>query len=699
MDLRILAAAALPLCLPLAHAQENQSTELDKVVVSSTRSEMKLEDAPQVVTVINREELERQLARTSDTSQILSNLLPAFSPGRQKLSGAGETFRGRSPLFLIDGIPQSNPLRDAGRDGHTIDLSMVERIEVIHGANAIHGLGATGGIINFITRRPSADQTRQSITTQVTTSVNEPNRETSGYKLGYQISAARDNVDVLLGLSFEDQGVYVDAEDRIVGVDNTQGDLMDSQAVDVFLKMGYWFSDHQNLVFSLNRYQVESNMNYVSVTGDRDQGVPTGSVEGNPVGKAPRNNVLTTSLSYRDDAFYGFNLSAQLYRQDFEGRFGAVTSGTFQDPDIAPVGSLFDQSQTASEKLGAKVSLSKAELLDGTLKITTGLDLLQDTTEQSLVLTGRSWVPETSFNNYAPFVQAEYRPVAPLIMHAGVRHEYAELDVDPFQTLASANAVNVGGGKPDFQETLLNAGLVYKVTPWLSAFANYAQGFGMPDVGRVLRGINQPDQDVDEFRDLQPILTDNQELGLRVARNGIDFELSYYRSDSDLGARLQNIDGFYFVRRERTDISGVEVALAAPVNDAHKLNASYSYISGKYDSDADGSLDARLDGANIPPNRMLLGWQAQWSDRLSTVMQISHAFDRSFDNPELEFDGYSLLDLSASYQLPVGRASLALSNALNEDYFSYYSQSAQINDDRNFTGRGRTLSASYSLDF
>lgn len=60
------------------------------------------------------------------------------------MSGSGETFRGRAPLVLIDGIPQSNPLRPTYREMHTIDYSMVERIEVIHGANATNGMGATG---------------------------------------------------------------------------------------------------------------------------------------------------------------------------------------------------------------------------------------------------------------------------------------------------------------------------------------------------------------------------------------------------------------------------------------------------------------------------------------------------------------------------------------------------------------------------
>ena len=123
------------------------------MVVTATRSRSEEGQTPQRVTVITREQIEQQLAITDDPGQVLSNLIPSFSPSRQKLSNAGETLRGRDALFLIDGVPQSNPLRDSSRDSYTIDLSMVERIEVIHGASAEHGLGATGGLINFVTRR------------------------------------------------------------------------------------------------------------------------------------------------------------------------------------------------------------------------------------------------------------------------------------------------------------------------------------------------------------------------------------------------------------------------------------------------------------------------------------------------------------------------------------------------------------------
>lgn len=124
------------------YAQDNADDEL---IVDATRTEGSRNDSPQVIRVINEKEISQQRQITSDTSQILSNLLPSFSPARQKMSGSGETLRGRMPLVMIDGIPQSNPLRPTGREMHTVDASMIERIEVINGANASNGIGATGG--------------------------------------------------------------------------------------------------------------------------------------------------------------------------------------------------------------------------------------------------------------------------------------------------------------------------------------------------------------------------------------------------------------------------------------------------------------------------------------------------------------------------------------------------------------------------
>lgn len=704
MKKQALLSSMLPMLLTATAGVEASETkervvQLENVVVTSSRTDMDPEKSPQVVTVITREQIEQQLSISSDSSTVLSNLLPSYTPSRQKMTSSGETFRGRTPLLMVDGVPQSNPLRPTGREGHSIDFAMVERIEVIHGASAVHGLGATGGIINIITRRPEQGSFNQHASVQTTLPTSELSSETASYKASYRLSGQSKDVDYLVGLSVEDQGLFIDGAGDPVGVDNTQGDQMDTQSYDLLAKLGYWIDDDKRMRLSLNRYQIEGQNNYLSVTGDRDKGVSTKSVRGTPVGDAPLNRVMTASLSYDDFDFHGMTLKAQLYSQDFEGLFGATLSGSFQDESIAPVGTLYDQSRVLSNKLGSKFSLSKDGLMDDRLRVTGGFDVLIDKSEQDLYLTGRSYVPEVEYVNYAPFMQFEFQASDALVLHTGLRREIAELKVKDFTTVAGKGGVNVKGGAPEFEETLFNAGAVYQLTDAVSLFANYSEGYGMPDVGRVLRGINIPDQDVDNFLNLAPIVTDNIEVGTRYQAGKLDFELSYYRSDSDFGSRLVRVGDEFLMSRQETRTEGVEASLGYQLNNRNQFKLAYAHTRGRYDSDDNGSLDAKLDGINIAPNRLTASWASQWNADLQTFLQANYAFDRDFDNPDKDFDGYLLVDAALGYSLPLGKMNLAVANLFDKDYVTYYSQSALVHDDRYFKGRGRTLTLSYSVDF
>src|SRR5690606_9493917 len=119
----LLSAAILAvLSLPLHAEDALPVTELGKVTVSASTSRLPGSEAglPNSTAAITAEELQEQLAVTRDLSQVLANLIPAFAPSRQKMSSFGESLRGRQPLYMVDGVPQSTPLRAGSRDAHTI---------------------------------------------------------------------------------------------------------------------------------------------------------------------------------------------------------------------------------------------------------------------------------------------------------------------------------------------------------------------------------------------------------------------------------------------------------------------------------------------------------------------------------------------------------------------------------------------------
>ncbi|MGK5009507.1 TonB-dependent receptor [Janthinobacterium sp. MDB2-8] len=696
----LMAALAAPSAMAqLAADGSGTDGQMQAVVVSASRSNIAADKAPQTVVIIGKAEIARQLAISGNSSDVLSSVLPSYTPSRGKMNGSGETLRGRAPLILIDGVPQSNPMRPTGREAHTIDFSMVERIEVIQGANAINGLGATGGTINIITRRPEKGSFNQHIDIQATAPTAQTGSDVMNYKTSYRLDGRTDKLEYLLAASYEDQGMYLDGKGRPIGSDNTQGDLMDSRTYDVLAKLGYVIDDNQRLQLSINRYKIKSKAGYLVVAGDRTTGLPSVSVKGEPPGIAPWNDVWTSSLSYSHANLAGMELSAMVFNQEFEGLFGADNSATFQDASIAPIGKLYDQSRAVASKYGSKVGLSRSDLLDGRLKLTVGFDTLFDKGKQDLYATGRTYVPESEYRNLSLFLQGEYKLTGQLTLHAGVRKENADLQIDSYQTLAQYKRVKVTGGKLKFNETLVNAGLVYTPLQDITVFGSYSEGFGMPDIGRVLRSINTQGQSIANMHNLEPILTKSIEVGTRVRKGAWDADASYFRSDSDFGTRIVPINGAFMMAREKTRIEGVEASVGLRLNAAQRAKLAYSYTKGRYDSDENGSLDARLDGLNVAPNRLIATWSADWNAQLKTFVQAQHAFRQSFDDPAKDFSGYTLVDATASYRLPKGELRLAVANLFDRDYITYYSQSALVEPKRYFAGRGRTLSLGYSLRF
>ena len=221
----------------------------------------------------------------------------------------------------------------------------------------------------------------------------------------------------------------------------------------------------------------------------------------------------------------------------------------------------------------------------------------------------------------------------------------------------------------------------------------------MPDVGRVLRGISDAGQDVDNLLVLEPIITDNREIGGRFDWDRYHFEVSYYESDSDFGERLTEVNGTWVGNREKTEIQGVEVTADADLNDAHNLAFSYTYADGESDTDGDGDVDTELSGINIAPETLKLSWSAAWTKTLSSHLQFTQFLDRDIEGDDLDFDGYGLVDGSMAYRTRAGKFSLGIENLLDKDYFTYYSQSARVSDEYYFQGRGRTVTLGYQLDF
>ncbi|MFN4185448.1 MAG: TonB-dependent receptor [Hyphomonas sp.] len=703
-------AAALLAMTATANAQERGSDTTDDtrveetIIVTAARTTLPPSALPNTIQLISNDALSLQAQLTGSAVDVVSTLVPSFSPTREKLSGAGETLRGRSPLYLIDGVPQSNPLRDGSRDGYTIDPFFIDRVEVIFGSNAIQGIGATGGVVNYVTA--PAPKEGEGWTGKVLAQIGASNDfQGDGYDYRGGALAGRDfgALDVTLGVAAQKRGAFYSGDGRRIGIDGAQGEVQDSESLSFFGKVGLDLSPTRRLELMTQRFELEGDGDYVLVAGSRAANRPTTTVRGTQEGAIPTNTVLTSSLTYTDQDLFGGTLTSQAFYQDFEAVFGGGNYATFQDPAIAPIGTLFDQSANNSEKMGLRVSYERQVDAVPGLNLRGGVDVLNDKTYQELILTGRNWVPETEFTSYAPFIQLNQALFGERVyISGGLRHEIAKLKVEDFETLYAYGPQQVAGGEPEFEETLFNVGATAEIIEGLTAYTSYAEGFTMADVGRLLRAVSTPGQDVDTFLNIEPVVSDNTEIGLEWRKGPVSASAAYFWSKSDLGALLVMRNDVYEVERQRTEIDGLELtgSWETPVTGL-ALSGGFAMLNGKTDSDGDGKVDIDLDGANISPNRVNLAADYE-TGPFSLRVQTRSYIDRAFEGRAVgtDFDGFTLADAFVSYAADFGNITLSASNLFDKQYVTYDSQTVQpTSNTRFFAGRGRVITLAFEKKF
>ncbi len=152
---KYLIAALLCAVTPLANAATDS---LDEVVVTATRFKDISADKPISVTVITREDIQQSSARTLPellSTQAGISVRDFFGNNAASstvdIRGFGAT-AGQNTLILLDGRRITDPDL-SGVQWAAISVYAIERIEILRGSGAVlYGDGATGGVINIITR-------------------------------------------------------------------------------------------------------------------------------------------------------------------------------------------------------------------------------------------------------------------------------------------------------------------------------------------------------------------------------------------------------------------------------------------------------------------------------------------------------------------------------------------------------------------
>ncbi|TCQ00912.1 iron complex outermembrane receptor protein [Sphingomonas sp. PP-F2F-A104-K0414] len=700
------ATAPVSAQLPTVSAPGDTEDQLSPdIIVSATRSILPPNALPLTIDVIDRAALDQQVAIGGSVVDAVSNLTPSFSPTRQKLSGAGETLRGRSPLYAINGIPQSTPLRDGSRDGFTIDPFFIDRVELIYGSNALQGIGGTGGIVNQGTVQPPRTEGLSGRALVQGTTDTGFSGDGNGGKVAGLLAWKSGRFDVMAGGAYDKRGAFYDGHGNRVGTDLTQGETQDSRSWSVFARAGYALTDTARIDLIANRFELRGGGNYIASNGDFRTNLPTTSVRGTPPGDPAENRTESIALSLTDPDLWGGNLVTQVFFNRSRDTFGGEVApiATFQDVRLAPVGHLFDQSQNRSRKYGGKFSYERAVPGFEALTATLGFDALFDRTEQRLIATDRVWVPPADFRSLAPFGQVNLALFDKVVRIAGgARYENVEIVIDDYTTLASYGSHAVAGGSPSFSKALFNGGVIVEPIPGIRAYGSYAQGFTVPDVGRISRAINRDGVDLDNYVDIAPIVSNNRELGVEVKRGPMNASATYFWSTSTRGQVLVFTGGAYEAQRQRVEIQGIEVNLEARMPlPGLTLSTGFAHVVGRTDSNDDGAVDIDLDGANISPDRLNLAASYVRGKVSARVQQQFYLARKYAGLPAAnDFSGYTVTDASIRYALPIGALTLSAQNIFDQFYIDYYSDTVRPTDNAHFfSGRGRNFTLGWDVRF
>ncbi len=137
-------------------AQDTTYNQLNEVVVTANKFEQKQNTTGKIITVINKETIEKNVGKT--LPQLLNEQAGVVVNGALNNQGSVQTvyMRGAASgrtLILLDGIPINDPsMINNEFDLNLLSLTEVERIEICRGAQStLYGSDAVAGVINIIT--------------------------------------------------------------------------------------------------------------------------------------------------------------------------------------------------------------------------------------------------------------------------------------------------------------------------------------------------------------------------------------------------------------------------------------------------------------------------------------------------------------------------------------------------------------------
>ncbi|MEM1179963.1 MAG: TonB-dependent receptor [Acidobacteriota bacterium] len=719
------AASSAAVAAPLPGAESNEVIE-DEIVVTAGRREQRQSELVRTTAVIDSDELRVDFAKSSNVGDVLGRLIPGYGAPTFIDLIRNQTLRGREPQYLFDGVP----LVYNGGAGFSesplvkFEPAAVDRVEVLYGPTSTYGAGATGGVIQMLTRGSSSEAFRLELNQQATTytGASSPFGEDAlSYKTGALASGQLGDFDYLVSASYDVQNGVFDGEGDIANpvyygfTDDTS----------YFAKGGYGLTPSQRIegFYSFVERDLDGR---VFETVLRDDGFATGRESGNQLsfnyGSAnePIDEKSLLSVRYSHAALAGGQLELQYYEREDEIIGAWIDLRAIALPPVFPnnyqktqldssEGIRSQYSKSFGDKLNILVGIDWEDQTRGSraLVFDVGPDFDIDR-DVSTPIRDDLFLYPFDLETRGYFAQFDFEASDRMVVSGGVRYEDVEFNIGSGVRVFDFLQAFRPGGQGENSGTAYNIGVTYQLSEATVVYGSFAQGYELPSLFQV-SNLVPPDQPLESAEAIEPQIVDNYELGFRGYNGNFSYSFAAFYTESEFGENFiyDPVTNFGQYNRSPEETYGFETVLGWQATSKLSFLGTAAWYEGDFDPDGDGPQDfVPQTSLDIQPWKATVEAAYVLNDRvtLNGLLLAVGDRDRAFDDgiDLFEIEGYVVADIGVDWQLGRGRLVTQITNLFDNAYLAPSSQSYRGNPF--FVARvagapGRGVSLSYSIDF
>jgi len=602
--------------------QEKKMEQLEEIVISATKFELKKENTGKVIYKISQKDIQRNAGKS--VIELLNNVLGVEIRGVNSNPGEPRSTyirggRSRQALVLVDGIPLSDPTGiEQSYDLRLLSLNQIESIEVLKGASStLYGSGAGTGVINIILKKASENSVSgvyevslgsNATSKNSTSSLNDKNQNISINgtldKLKYN---AFFNITGNSGFSSAKSTLTIPFEEDTYSSNNG------------FLKLGYEFNTQLRMDAFLNYDEFDYTFDAGAFN---DSDVNLGNQEQFRIGIRPR-------LKYKKGEVF-LNASINSLDRSFES-FNSFSGGT----------NVFIYK-------GTSVNLDFVNKYEFTknFQLITGINY-QKHENESISDFGNIDPDLANFNVVDPYVSAVYITDFGLSINAGSRLN-----------------IHSNYGNNFVYDTNLAFGIVKNETINLKLISSYSTAFIAPSLYQLFSDYGATNLAPETNRTFE--FGFDSKLGKQWALSAV-----YYNRLEENKVIFQNLPtppyGMYANALETIDVSGIEADVTFTISEELITTVGYAFVDKTSDIDY------------IPKNKLTASFEVNPIKNLAISTMFKNVGKRSlFDafgsfgeaGKDVILPSYSLLDMNVNYKVLEGKVLFfgSITNLLNEEY-------------------------------